>query len=318
MRSHSMRLWVGVFAMGLVSALLGFGAGGPNPTAANQAQVTVTVRSRKPGSYPVVTSDDVMVFQDRQRRPVVSWVAAKAQSNPLDLTVLVDDSVLSDVTVQFKDLADFFPTLPAGTRVRIAYAAYGGNKITQDFTTDYALAVKALRIPFGSSVAGGSIYESVADLLKNWPRDGNLRCLLVISDGIDINQGIRESEPDLNTELQRAIDVAQSTNVSVYTIFARGVGSLERDGILLNNGQGCLGRLTSETGGQSYFEGTHTPLAFAPYLKQFSGDLGHQYVLTFQPLPSPRNVYQPLRVTTEVPDVRLVAPPRVFIPKACE
>lgn len=311
-----MRLWVSAFAAGLMGALLGLGAGGPNPTAASPTQVTVTVRSRKPGLSPIVTSDDVMVYQNSQRRPVVSWVAAEAQSTPLDLTVLVDDSVLPDVAVQFKDLIDFFPTLPAGTRVRIAYAAYGGNRITQDFTNDYALAAKALRIPFGSSAAGSSIYESVAELLKNWPRDGDHRCLLVISDGIDINQGIRESEPDLNTELQRAIDTAQSTNVPVYTIFARGTRSLERNGFLLNNGQGCLGRLTSETGGQSYFEGTHTPLAFAPYLKQLSDDLGHQYVLTFQPLPSPVNTYQPLRVTTEVPDVRLIAPPRVFVPRA--
>ena len=315
MRSRSIRQWVGVFVAALMSALAGFGAGGPNSTATEQAQVTVTVRTRHPGAYPVVTPDDVMVFEDSQRRPVVSWVPANAQSGPLDLTVLVDDSVLSDVSLQFKDLADFFPTLPAGVRVRVAYAAYGGNKIVQDFTSDYARAAKALRIPVGSSAAGGSIYESVADLLKNWPRDGNRRGLLVISDGIDINQGIVESEPNQNTELQRAIKMAQSTNVPVYTIFARGTRSLERDGFLLNNGQGCLLRLTAETGGQSYFQGTYTPLAFAPYLKQYADDLGHQYLLTFQPLPPPKNGYQPLRVTTEVPNVQLVAPPRVFIPK---
>jgi hypothetical protein len=76
-----------------------------------------------------------------------------------------------------------------------------------------------------------------------------------------------------------------------------------------------LSRLTSETGGQSYLEGTLTPLAFAPYLTQFADDLGHQYELTFQPLPPPKIGYQPLRVTTEVPGVRLVAPTRIFILK---
>jgi hypothetical protein len=278
-------------------------------------QVIVTVHTRQPGANPVVTPDDVMVYEDSQRRPVVSWVPAQAQAGPLDLTVLEDASRLSNVGVQSKDLADFFPTLPAGTRVRVAYAANGGNRVVQDITSDYLLAAKALRIPQGSSEAGGSIYDSVTDLLKNWPRDGNRRGLLVISDGIDINQGISESDPSQNMELQRALDMAQRTNVPVYTVFARGARSLEGQEFLLNNGQGCLSRLTSETGGQSYFEGTHTPVAFALYLKHFADDLGHQYVLTFQPLPAPKSGYQPLRVTTEVLGVRLVAPRRVFIPK---
>jgi len=36
---------------------------------------------------------------------------------------VIDDSVTSNVSLQFKDLADFFPQLPAGARVRVAYAA---------------------------------------------------------------------------------------------------------------------------------------------------------------------------------------------------
>jgi hypothetical protein len=73
--------------------------------------------------------------------------------------------------------------------------------------------------------------------------------------------------------------------------------------------------LTSETGGQSYFQGTRTPLAFAPFLEQFANDLRHQYVLTFQTLPAPKAGYHRLRVTTEIPGVHLFAPARIFIPK---
>jgi VWFA-related protein len=276
----------------------------------------VTVRARQPGASPVVSADDVRVYEDNKSRPVVSWVAATAQSGALDLNILVDDSIGDNVSLQFKSLADFFQTLPAGTRVRVAYASNGGNRVVQDFTSDYRLAAKALRLPVGSSMAGGSIYESLADLIKNWPRDGNRRELFVISDGIDINQGFEQSQPTLNAELQRAIDLAQSTNVPIYTIFARGARSLEGDSSLLNNGQGCLSRLASETGGQSYFEGTHTPVAFAPFLNQFANDLRNQYVLTFQPLPAPKAGYHRLRVTTEIPGVHLFAPARIFIPKA--
>ena len=313
MRICSVRLGAGVLVAGLVSVLATLGAGGPGPMPTNVAQVTVTVRTSQPGASPVVSRDDVRVYEDNKSRPVVSWAAAEAQPGLLDLTILVDDSIGDNVSLQFKSLADFFQTLPPGTRIRLAYASYGGNRVVQDFTSDYRLAVKALRLPVGSTTAGGSIYESVADLLKNWPRDGNRRGLFVISDGIDINQGLEESQPNQNTELQRAIDLAQSTNVPIYTIFARGARSLERDESLFINGQGCLARLTSETGGQSYFQGTRTPLAFAPFLKEYANDLRNQYVLTFQTLPAPKSGYHRLRVTTEIPGVHLSAPARVFI-----
>ncbi len=316
MRSCSFRWGVGVLAAGLMSVLPTLGAGGPGPTPTNTVQVTVTVHTRKPGAFPVVTPDDVRVYEDNKSRPVVSWVPATAQSGPLDLTIFVDDSIGDNVSLQFKDLADFFQTLPAGARVRVAYAANGGNRVVQDFTSDYRLAAKALRLPLGSAMAGGSIYDSVTDLLKNWPRDGNRRGLLLISDGIDLSQGFEQSQPTLNSELERAIDLAQSANVPIYTIFARGPRSLEGNEFLLNNGQGCLARLASETGGQSHFQGTRTPLAFSLYLNQFANDLSHQYVLTFQPLPAPKAGYHQLRVTTEIPGVRLSAPARVFIPHA--
>lgn len=316
MRSQSIQVWAGVLVAGLIGALPGFGTVGPDPAATNLAQVTVTIRARHHGAYPVVGPDDLRVYEDNQSRPVVSWVAAKKQSSPLDLTIVLDDSIMARTGLQFQDLEEFFPTLPAGTRVRIAYASYGGNDIAQDFTTDYRLAGEALRIPLGYMAAGGSIYDSVSDLIKKWPKDGNRREILLISDGIDITDGLVDSEPNLNMELQQAIGAAQSADVPIYTIFSRGPRVLDRNWFLLDNGQGCLLRLTTGTGGQSYFQGTHTPLAFAPYLQQFANDLQHQYVLTFQALASPKNGYQSLRVTTEVPHVRLDAPARVFVPKA--
>lgn len=316
MKNCLVRVAVGVLAAGLMSVLPTPGAAGTSPPPTNVAQVTVTVQTRRPGTYPVVNPDDLRVYENNQSRPVVSWVAAKAESSPLDLTILMDDSIRTTVSLQFRDLANFFQTLPTGTRVQVAYASYGGTSLGQNFTTDYRLAAKALRVPVGAMVAGGSIYDSVTHVLKTWPQDGHRRALLLISDGIDINQGYQQSEPWLNMQLQRAIDLAQRTDVPIYTIFARGARSLERNGFLLINGQGCLARLSSETGGQSYFQGTHTPLAFAPYLNQFANDLDHQYVLSFQPLPAPKAGYQRLRVTTEVPDVRLLAPTRVYVPQA--
>ncbi len=300
---------------GLMMALPGLSAALPAPPDLGVAHVTVTVEVRHPGANPLVTPQDVKVYEANQGRPVVSWVAAKA-SGPLDLTILLDESISGKVGLQFKDLANFFPTLPAATRVRVAYASYGTIRVAQNFTTDYPLAAKALQLPVGSSAAGGSIYQSVVDVIKHWPQQSDRRALLLISDGVDINTGYQESYPSLNPDLQNAINVAQSSNIPVYTIFVRGPRMLERNWFLFDNGQGCLARLASESGGQSFFEGTYTPIDFAPYLKQLSSDLHNQYVLTFQVLPASGAGYRPLRVTTEVPGVRLLAPTRVFVSKA--
>lgn len=319
MRDCSVRRWLGVFVAGLITVLPALGAGksfDPEGADANWRRVTVTVHTRQPGPVPVLTAQDVKVYENNRSLPVKSWIAAKAQTAPLDLTIVLDGSIRSTVSLQFGDLAAFLPSLPSGTRVRVAYAEYGGNRIAQDFTADYPSAARALRIPLGPTMAGASIYQSVAELLKHWPNDGNRRALLLISDGTDFNQGYVESDPMLNTELQRAIDLAQSGDVPVYTLFARGAFSLERNWYLFDNGQSCLLRLSRETGGQSYFMGTITPLSFAPYLRQLSDDLRHEYVLTFLASSRPQSGYQRIRVTTEVPGISLSAPARVYVPKA--
>ncbi len=312
--SSVFRKWVGFFTLGFLVALPAMGTEAPTVVRKEIAQVTVTVRTHAAAPFPGLSPEDIRVYENNRSRPVVSWVAADANSKPLDLSVVVDDSVKATLSLQYHDLGNFLQDLPRGTRVRVAFAHFGGNQVVQGFTSDYRQAAAALRLPVGATEAGGSIFQSVSDLLAKWPQDGNRRVLLVISDGIDINQGFIESQPDLNTELQRAIDLAQKTEVPVYTIFARGPGALEQNLFLLNNGQSCLLRLATESGGQAFFQGTYTPLAFAPYLAQISNDLRHEYFLTFKPLQGLTAGYQNMRVSTEIPRVRLAAPARIFVP----
>jgi VWFA-related protein len=316
MRSYSRGFWGLLCLVGAVSLPTGLWAAEPSATSGDVAKVIVTVRAAEAGARPEVSRQDVLVYENSQRRPVVSWAPAGAQQHPLDLAILMDDSLNANVSVQFGDLANFLRALPAGTRVRVAYAANGASNVAQDFTTDHELAVKALRLPVGVTAAGGSIYQSVWDLLKKWPSDGNRRVVLLISDGVDIYRGILESEPGDNMDLQRAVDLAQRTNVTIYSIYASSASRLDRNMFLLNNGQGCLLRLGYETGGEAFYDGTRTPVAFAPFLKQLATDLGEQYVLAFRPLPGAKAGYEPLRVTTELPGVKLVAPPRVFVQSA--
>jgi len=55
-------------------------------------------------------------------------------------------------------------------------------------------------------------------------------------------------------------------------------------------------------------------VSFEPFLDDLKDMLEHQYVLTFSAKPGTKSGYQPLKVTTEVPGVELIAPARVWVP----
>lgn len=280
---------------------------------ADLVHVVVTVKRLKPAAPATLAREDILVYQNKERRPVVNWVPARTQQARLDMAVLVDDSLDTSLGNQLSDLAAFIRSLPPASMVAVAYADKGNAVFTQHFTTDQALAAKALRLPMGRTEAGGSIYQSVADLLKHFPQDGNRHEVLLISDGIDLFWGVVESEPDLNSDLQRAIDAAQRGGVPVYTIFATDASQLSSNLSLLDNGQGCLTRLAHETGGAAYFQGLQTPIAFIPYLHMLEKILGEQSLLTFRAKLGRRSGYEPLRVTTEQPEVKLIAPTHVYV-----
>lgn len=282
-------------------------------TGGNLVTVTVTAVPRHPGTTAELKAQDVLVYENRQRRPVRDWKLATAAQPALDLAILMDDSLASTIGLQMGDLRQFIHSLPATTRVAVAYAKHGDASIAQGFTTDRELAAKALRLPIGRGNEISSIYQSLADLVKQWPVDGNRRAVLMVSDGIDLYYGVVESQPSLNPNVKEAIGVAQRAGVTVYTIFANTAGGYSRDFDLVNNGQGSLGLLTSETGGEAFFQVLETPLAFAPYLQQFKELLDQQYLLTFEALPGASG-YEGLHVTTEQPHLKLVAPARVYVP----
>jgi VWFA-related protein len=285
------------------------------PTAQDLVRVTVTVQGPEGKTAPTLTPADVMVYQNNDRRPVISWVPADKEAG-LDLAILIDDSLGTSLSNQYPDLRNFIRDLPATTQVRVAYAANGTARLSQGFSSNHTAAVEALRLPLGQTAGGGSIYQSVDVLLKHWPEDGNRRAVLLISDGIDLNRGVIESEPMQNIDLQQAINLARRLNVIVYAMFANGSSGYSSTLFLLNNGQGSLLRLADETGGQAYFQGNQTPLSFAPFLDKLATALNHQYLLTFRAQLSAKGNYQPVRISTEVPGVKLIAPPRVYVPAA--
>lgn len=300
----------------ILAASANWAIGGQRAEASERARVVVTLR--KTGQYapPRLTSQDVLVYQNNERRPVLGWAPARGEQAGLDLAILIDDSLASSLGLQRTDLNQFIASLPSTTRVAVAYGDHGDADTKQTFTSDHELAAKSLRLPEGRINEGSSIYLSLTDLMKHRPEGDNRRAILLVSDGIDLFRGVVDSEPTLNPELNQAIEMAHRKDIMVYTIFADGAASFTRNFFLINNGQGCLARLAYETGGESYFQGFQTPLAFAPYLKKLGDLLEHQYLLTFQARLGKEPAYERLRVTTEQPGVELIGPDQVFIPGA--
>ena len=291
-----------------------FGGAAAPDTGTTAVRVTVTVSGRRTGQH--VTAHDVQVYQNSLRRPVIDWTPVADSPQGMDFAILIDDSLRSEVSLQFPDIRNFIEQLPASTQVGVAYAEYGAAVFKQPFTADRHLAAAALQVPEGRTAAGGSIYQSVSDLVRVWPSDGRLRVALVVSYGVDIWRGLADTNPMLNPDLEAAIHQAQASGVTVYTIFAGSSVGFEHAPILNLNGQSCLARLASETGGQAYFQGTRTPVAFKPFLNQLRASLGRQYLLTFEAEARGEAHDARLRVTTELPHVKVVAPSQVRVPAA--
>ncbi|MGH9328677.1 MAG: hypothetical protein ACRD2B_18570 [Terriglobia bacterium] len=280
----------------------------------HNASVVVTVVTAKKHQPVTLSEGDVLVFQRHQRRPVVSWVRAAGRAAPLDLAILVDDSLGPGFPNQIRDLRDFVRSLPVSARVAVIYSTHGNANFLQQFTANHGQAARAFRLPLGRANEVSSIYMALTDLANHWPPDpGRRRAILLVSDGIDLYRGIAESEPGNNPDLDQAIRAVLMHHTTVYTIYASGAGSAHRNLFLLNNGQSCESLLALETGGQSFFEGFQTPISFSPYLRQLHDLLSSQYTLTFTALPAKKPEREALRVTTEVPNINIIAPREVWV-----
>jgi hypothetical protein len=269
----------------------------------------VSVEARHGKDIPTVNREDVRVMEGHDRLQVTEWVPLQGNQAALELFVLIDEAAGSSLATQFDDVRRFLDSQPPATTVAIGYIQNGTVRIVQNFTNDHAAAGKTLRIPLGAFAGGSSPYLSITDAIKRWPESPARRAILLISDGIDpLQPGVVDSY------LDNAAEQAQRTGTQVYAIFASRAGHFGHTLWRINTGQNNLSKLTDETGGEAYFQGFDTPVAFAPFLQEFASRLGHQYRLTFLAKPGKKASYQHVRLETEVPNAELVIADKVYVP----
>ena len=274
-----------------------------------QVSTVVSVEARHGKDIPAVNREDVRVFEDRNRLQVTDWIPLQGDQSSLELFILIDDASNTTLASQFEDMRRFMNAQPPTTAIAVGYIQNGTVQVVQNFTKDHSEAGRALRIPFGSGAAGSSPYLSITDAIKRWPESPARHEILLISNGIDPLQ-----PGTLDSYLDEAVSQAQRTGTQVSAIYASASGHFGHSLWRINQGQNNLSRLTDETGGEAYFQGFETPIAFAPFLDQFTDRFNHQYKLTFLANADKKPTRQHVRLETEVTNAELVTEDKVYVP----
>lgn len=199
-------------------------------------------------------------------------------SAPLNLAVLIQDDLVSRVANELNVTRDFIRSLPAGSRVMVGYVTAGSLQVRQPFTDDLEKAARSLRIPVSSDAAAPyNPYVEVREALKKFDGQNNNRnVVLLISDGLDSSRGLDPSSTMDSIDLRRAINEAQRRNVTIYSFYAPSVGVTSRSHVLAGYGQSALNRLSNETGGRAFFQGTTGFVTFNAYFERLSEALNEQ------------------------------------------
>ena len=228
---------------------------------------------------------------------------------PLALAVLIQEDLVSNFNLQIRDLARFIQTLPRGSRVMVAYMRGGNLQIRQRFTDDLQLASQAFRIvSSNSATAPRNPYDSLVDALDRFDAlPAGRRAVLMVSDGLDASQGVSGSSPGQSVDLERAILRAQRRSVAVFSFYTP--ASLTEGGntSLVLNGQGSLQRLSDETGGRAFFQGSIAPVSFQPFIDDVKILLNRQFLLSYLSTHMKKGYYK-VEVVSTNPEVKIEHP----------
>lgn len=197
---------------------------------------------------------------------------------PINLAILIQDDLTSQVGNELGVTADFIRSLPRGSRVMVGYITTGTLQVRQPFTSDLNKAAHSLRIPISSTAASPfNPYVEVLEALRNF--NSNLRgrnAVLLISDGLDVSRGFDASSAARTIDLERAIKMANQRKVAVYTFYAPSVGLTSHSVLAASYGQSSLNRLADETGGKAFFQGSTGFVTFNSYFSRLAQTLNAQ------------------------------------------
>lgn len=198
---------------------------------------------------------------------------------PLNLAVLIQDDLVSQVGNELGVTRAFIRSLPQSSRVMVGYITTGSLQVRQPFTTDLEKAAKSLRIPVAAHGSSAfNPYVEVLEALKKFDRGWtNANAVLLISDGLDTSRGFDSTAAGHTIDIHRAISEANKRRVSIFSFYAPSVGLTSHSRLAASYGQSSLNRLSDETGGRAYFQGTSGFVTFDSYFSRLRDTLNRQY-----------------------------------------
>lgn len=303
------------FVFLFISLFLISGFAQPSPTKNQDKQVrTMTIpisfstkkEEKNDLSAEFIQAGDLRVKEDGDDQVILS--IRSVSSTPLALAVLIQDDLTSEANLKLDEIRRFIRGLPTGSRVMVVYLRAGTIQVRQKFTDDLEKAAKSLRIIVGSpSAAPSSPFQGVEESLDRFDAlPTGRRAILLVSDGLDVSRGIESSTPGQSVDLDRAILRAQRRSVAVYSFYTP--ASLTNNNSRLSlNGQGSLEKLSDETGGRAFFQGSLAPVSFEPFFKDLNKALNRQFALTYLSTHLKKG-YHKLQVTSSNPEVEIEHP----------
>ena len=200
-------------------------------------------------------------------------------SEPLNLAVLVQDDLISQVANELGVTREFIRSLPSGSRVMVGYITTGTLQVRQPFTSDLDKAARSLRVPRSSTSASAfNPYVEVIEALRNFDASWKGKnAVLLISDGLDTSRGFDSTSSAHTIDLERAIKKANERNVAVFAFYAPSVGLTSSSRLAASYGQNSLNRLADDTGGKAFFQGTTGFVTFDSYFERLKQTLNEQY-----------------------------------------
>lgn len=297
--------------IGVVSAIAIFG----QPPEQKQRVRTVTIpisiftksELRDNQAQEFVQLDRLIVREDRAEQQILS--IRSVSDAPMSIAFVIQEDLVTEFNLQLKDIQEFIRGLPTGTRVMVAYARGGSIEVRQRFTDDREKAAKSLRVVSSSAnFAPRSPYDGVEEVLGRFDAvPVGRRAILLFSDGVDFSQGTSLASISQSFDLEQAVLKAQRRGVPVYSFFSPTTSSSTGSSTFILAGQGALAKISDQTGGRSFYQGSGAPISYVPFFRELNLLLNRQFSLTYLSTNMNKG-YHRVEVMSTNPDVKIEHP----------
>jgi VWFA-related protein len=254
-----------------------------------------------------VQLDRLVVQEDNNEQQILS--IRSVSTTPLSIAIVIQDDLSASFNLQLNDIKDFIRGLPRGTRVMTAYSRGGSMDVRQRFTDDLELAAKSLRIAVGSPSAGPrSPFDGIDQVLGRFDAvPAGRRAILLFSDGLDSSEGLNLASIAQSFTLDQAILKAQRRSVAVYSFYAPTQLTENGNSVFVLAAQGALSKLSEETGGRAFYQGSIAPVSYVPFFRELVMSLNRQFSLTYLSTHMKKG-YHKVRVTSTNPEIKIQHP----------